>query len=176
MSAATAIKPTDERYTPSWLVDLVKRALGPIGFDPCTSKDNPVGASSWCCLPTYDGLSVEWCEQQRIGHGGTVWVNPPFSKLRAWAGKVVSESVACDGIVMLTPVDPSTEWYSHLFAHADVAAQLHDRVKFIAPSNQAQLPNVAMQPTMLWYFGRRVKAFCAGFEGKAHMFFPGVLR
>jgi len=176
VSAAAKLKPTDQRFTPAWLLDLVKRSLGPIGFDPCTTRDNPAGASAWCHLPTYNGLDVDWAQQQEIGRGGCVWVNPPFSQLSRWVVRVVEASVSCTDIMLLTPVDPSTEWYSHLFQHADLAIQLHDRVKFVAPSDQTQLANVAMQPTMLWYFGSRVKAVVTTFEGRAHMFFPGVVR
>lgn len=169
---ALNLRPTDERYTPRVVLDPLVQALGAIAYDPCTMAANPVGATSFSALPE-NGLEQDWNARAQ---GGLTWVNMPFSKMRVWTRACVEQADRGAELAILTPVDPSTDWYATLFARADIAAQLGKRVRYIAPADQPAINCGAMQPTMIWYIGPRVAAFIRAFEGRAHFIVPGLLR
>ena len=60
----------DERYTPSWLIDLVSEVLGEIDVDPAADPNKRVPAKNHFTLED-DGLSQPW--------SGSVYLNPPYS-------------------------------------------------------------------------------------------------
>ena len=60
----------DERYTPSWLIDLVVEVLGEIEVDPAADPKKRVPARNHFTLED-DGLAHPW--------SGTVYLNPPYS-------------------------------------------------------------------------------------------------
>ena len=67
---------SDDAYTPEWVLDLAKRALGGvIDLDPCADPERRVPARRHFTLAD-DGLSEPW--------HGTVWLNPPYSDTTAW--------------------------------------------------------------------------------------------
>lgn len=162
------VKETDERYTPRWLLDLVVSALGPLAYDPCTAPHNPAGALMFAYLPTTDGLETSWSNR-----GGVVWVNPPFSpgNLAKWANKCAIEADQGVEIVLLTPVDPSTGWYSMLSYAAPLALALKRRPEYGKPDGA--FGATAKQPAMLWYFGHRAKHFARCMAEHAHTWVPG---
>jgi hypothetical protein len=161
------IKDTDERYTPRWLLDIVISALGPLAYDPCTAPHNPAGAIRFACPPV-NGLETSWQDR-----GGVVWVNPPFSNgnLAKWANKCAVEADYGVEIVLLTPVDPSTGWYSSLSYAAQLAAALKRRPEYGKPDGA--FGATAKQPAMLWYFGHRTKHFARCMAEPAHCWVPG---
>lgn len=166
------VKETDERYTPRPLINLITAALGPIFYDPATTKDNPVGARAFSALPE-NGLLQDW---KRRARGGLTYVNSPFSvgNLPQWAGKVVDEARGGLEIVQLTPVDPSTDWYEVLVEHANLLLGLKERQKYDKPAGEVAFNAGAMQPAMLWYFGARARQFARAMAPYAHASLPGV--
>lgn len=163
------VKESDERYTDPVLIGLIVAALGPIAYDPCTTKDNPVGAREFSALPD-NGLMQDW---KRRARGGLTFVNSPFStgNLLTWSEKVRDEARGGLEIVQLTPVDPSTEWYAVLHEHANLILGLKKRQKYGKPGQA--FTNVAMQPAMLSYFGARGRMFARAMAPHAHASLPG---
>src|SRR6478609_4230979 len=52
--------PNNTQFTPSYILDPVRVDLGGvIGLDPCTTPDNPVGATRFY-TPVEDGLARSW--------------------------------------------------------------------------------------------------------------------
>lgn len=76
------------RPTPSWLLDIFEG-----WYDPCPL--NP----DWIL----DGLGTNWPD-------GT-YINPPYKDIKKWVAKAISSGVM---VVMLLPVDVSTEWFAML--------------------------------------------------------------
>ena len=75
-SAVSTRGTSDDAYTPDWVLDIVKRALGGIiDLDPCSDPQRRVPARRHFTLAD-DGLSEPW--------HGTVFVNPPYSDTTAW--------------------------------------------------------------------------------------------
>jgi len=164
---APSTKETDERTTPAWILDIVCEALGEIEYDPCTTAANPTGARFFTCLPD-NGLEWAW-----EFYKGLVWVNPPFStgNIKRWANKACDSAADGAEIVMLTPVDPSTEWFTTLSRDALLAAGLKRRPEYGKPGKA--YGQVAKQPAMLWYFGHRVKLFARAMQAHAECWIPG---
>lgn len=65
----------DNWCTPEVVLERVRR-IAPIGLDPCTTVDNPVGAWRYY-TPFEDGLASPW------DGFGLVFVNPPYSQMKA---------------------------------------------------------------------------------------------
>lgn len=166
------VKASDERYTARPLINLITAALGPIMYDPCTTKDNPVGARAFSALPE-NGLEQDW---KRRARGGLTYVNSPFStgNLERWGSKVVDEARGGLEIVQLTPVDPSTDWYEVLVDQANLLLGLKERQKYGKPAGEVAFDAGAMQPAMLWYFGARARQFARAMAPYAHASLPGV--
>jgi len=164
------VKPTDRRFTPLWLVDLVRDALGPIALDPCTEPNNPTRAERFFTAAD-DGLVHDWRE---ASGGGVIWVNPPFSEMLRWSDKVQSEAHAGCEIVMLTAIDSTTRWFSRLNMRADIAAPLKRRLKFGFPAEDIQPKSAANAACMLWYFGKRDVEFLRVFRDHSHPYVPGA--
>ena len=97
---------SDERYTPRQeLYDPLNRVFR-FDLDPCTTQDNPLDTYNYF-TKEHDGLAQSWGKL-------SVFVNPPYSQMRAWAVKAVQ--AAADGafVAFLIPSDPSTEAFQVL--------------------------------------------------------------
>ncbi len=79
----------DNWKSPNWISELFKDF-----FDPC-----PLNAKE-------NGLLIEWKDRS--------YVNPPYSKPKPWVKKAIEERDKGRMIVMLLPVDTSTEWFRML--------------------------------------------------------------
>lgn len=80
----------DSTATPKWLYDTLNNEFH-FDFDPCPLN------------PTFDGLSIPW--------GKCNYVNPPYSDKVSWIIKSLREYVNGNIVVMLLPVDTSTNWF-----------------------------------------------------------------
>lgn len=118
---------TDERYTPPWLVEKIRRTLGGIELDPCTCDEAQkiVAADRYYTIED-DGLSQEWT-------ASTLYLNPPYSGPRPWIEKWKDQSSrdpkqrSC----VLVRLAFATRWSKILYDHGDVAVFLWDRVRFL---------------------------------------------
>lgn len=161
--------------TPKWLLDLV-REVNHIGFDPCTTEDNPVGAPAYCtpvglfCLDvagrvgstkvaSTDGLATPW------GSDGLVFANPPYSRKEspAWADKIAHEAALGTEIIALLPARVDTSWWhNHIAANADAVCFLRGRPRHVDAAGNAD--GAGKFPSAVAYFGDRVKVFARVFS------------
>lgn len=150
---------TDERYTPAWVLDVV-RSYAPIACDPCTTRDNRVGADTYYALPD-DGLHSAW----RPKADGVVWVNPPYSRgqLPRWVDRMVTAAVVDDSeIIALLPSDLGSRAGQRVAASADALCFIAGRLVFDGPPGY-DVRTGAKQPSILAYWGERSKKFAAHF-------------
>jgi hypothetical protein len=101
LSSRLAAGARDDWQTPGSVLTRVNRLGGIAGggcrwitLDPCSAPDNPTGATSWVWPPDGDGLALNWLDHMRgvIGGPGLVFVNPPYSQMKAWAAKIAHEA------------------------------------------------------------------------------------
>lgn len=141
---------TDQRFTPSRVLDAV-RSFAPIGLDPCTTPDNPVGAEIWHDGASHGcGLSCPWV----CAAGSVAFVNPPYSRgqLPKWADKARHEWHA-NGTesILLVPADTSTASTQFLLRHATAVAFWRRRLRFAGAAGVS----AAKFASALFYFGER---------------------
>lgn len=113
---------TDEWATPKGFIRPLAEAVGGFDLDPCSGAEDKPHAENVYTVED-DGLAQEWF--------GAVWVNPPFSDKAKWIQKAIEETNRgnADLVVVLLPVDTSTEWFHDLVSNAVVHA-------FIGPGRQ----------------------------------------
>jgi hypothetical protein len=110
VGAADVAGTSDDCYTPHWIFN----AAGLV-FDMDVSA--PVDPDRRTCpatrylTPIEDGLSQPW--------EGLVWMNPPFSNLRAWVERFASHGC---GLALVPPGRKETYWMGHLMRAADAMA------------------------------------------------------
>jgi ParB family chromosome partitioning protein len=111
-----ADRTADERYSPAWVIDAVRRVMGGIDLDPasCRQANETVRADRYYTRET-DGLTKPW--------NGRVFLNPPFSLgLRAWTAKLTAEIEAgrVEQAVVVAPTDMlvhlADRWFSTLIS------------------------------------------------------------
>jgi hypothetical protein len=121
---------SDLRLTPQWLLDVARDLFrGHIGFDPCNHPSNPTQAQAFLCSEDGDDGKVS-----RWNH--RAWCNMPYSDIRPWAEKAVRESRSgTDAILLLTPDDCRTKWYSFLIDNTDAHCRIRRGVGFLRPAD-----------------------------------------
>ena len=125
MSAKLAIKKlntSDDFLTPPELVE----AMGLFDLDPCGShrQERPLARRCYR-FPEDNGLLLPW--------KGSVFVNPPFSELKAWVGRFILHG---DG-VMLCPARVEVAWFWHLWSHSDAIFFSKGPIKYICPNGSS---------------------------------------
>lgn len=116
-------RPSDERLTPP---EVWKPLNGLFNFtlDPCTSADNPLAVPVFYTEED-DGLTKSWADQK-------AFVNPPYSKIAAWAQKACWEaSIANCFVAFILPNDATTAAYKWLEQSAWGSWRPPFRVKFL---------------------------------------------
>lgn len=111
----------DDHPTPEWL-----RKFFRDWFDPCP------------LTPSFDGLVIDWEDP--------TFANIPYSRecVAKWVEKAIQESQRGVRVVLLTRVDPSTEWWLKLIASGARVACFFHRIKFTGSGS----PNFA---SALWF-------------------------
>jgi phage N-6-adenine-methyltransferase len=143
----------DDWQTPEHVLMRV-RSIGPIGLDPCTTIDNPVGARTYC---DGDGLKLHWGHE--ADGRGLVYCNPPYSQIGAWTDKIVTEAVGGAEIVSLVAARPDSKWFYRLvWDSAQAVCFWKGRLRFVGAPSSAPFPSAVV------YHGRRQWAFEAAFH------------
>jgi hypothetical protein len=115
--------PNQSQFTPSYVLEPVRAALGGIGLDPCTSADNPVKADRFYCPPA-DGAAEPW-------DADTIFVNPPYSKARErWVRRCAEAGYAGSAVVLLMPAATDTRIFQFALRTASAVVFIQGRVKF----------------------------------------------
>ena len=90
---------SDERYTPSWIIDGAKAVMGGIDLDPasCAAANERVGAARYYDTDM-DGLAQPWA--------GRVFTNPPYSNCSRWIERLAAEvqNGRVTQVVLLCPI------------------------------------------------------------------------
>ena len=138
----------DEHYTPKWLVDAARSAMGGIDLDPasCELANQTVQAARFYSK-VEDGLSRPW--------RGTVWLNPPFSNQRAWIEKGVAEFEA-GNLEQIAILFQNTHFYTVQSQVVSALFLSSERIKFGRPNGEETSP--AYGASVL-YLGARQDAF-----------------
>jgi ParB family chromosome partitioning protein len=158
---------SEEWYTPSWLLNRIRRVLGGvINLDPasCAIANERVRADRFY-TKEQNGLALPWL-------ANTVYLNPPFGKVGresiagAWADTFFTKYCAgeFEAGVLLTRAACGTGWFSK-YARTQVCMVLDDRVQFMEPTGS----NKAGQTvgTALFYVGPNPALFVEQLEDKA---------
>lgn len=126
---------SDEWETPQDLFDDLNKEFK-FRVDVCATKDNykcPLYFS-----PEIDGLKVDWSPWY------SVWCNPPYSNIAAWAKKCSEH----DGLaVMLVPARTDTRWF-----HEYCYNKPHVELRFIKGRLRFSGAGSAPFPSMLVIF------------------------
>lgn len=111
--------------TPRWLIDGLCEAAGEhVRLDPCTTNENPVGATQF--FTEHDnGLEHEWTSP----HRGVVYCNPPYGDLEAWLCKAAEEYERGANIYLLGPLRPHRAWFCQYLSGIRLA--MLSPVKFV---------------------------------------------
>jgi phage N-6-adenine-methyltransferase len=156
---ARADDTTDEWYTPIHpCIDAVKEVLGSIDLDPATIAfaQARIRAARFFTKED-DGLVQQW--------SGRVFLNAPFSKIKKFVDKLVSEvqHKHVTAAIMVTHAFTDTAWW-HQAAHAATAICFTSgRVQF----EQDNGPDKKSGPQLgqsFFYFGKDVTKFRTVFE------------
>ena len=159
--------PQDEWYTPCYILEAVRDALGVIELDPFSSHE----ANKWVEAENYftieqDGFATDWSPHRRI------WLNPPCS--RGSMDKVMDKVKSLDidtRVAMLCNFDHSTKWCRRALGHFDAVVLLSKRVRFVPGAGQKSSSNSKAQAIFYkegWIDGRSGKV--GALWGLGHVF------
>ncbi|MFC6613733.1 DNA N-6-adenine-methyltransferase [Halopenitus salinus] len=121
---------TDEWATPPDFLRPLAEAVGGFDLDAAAgAEESPIAESVY--TEADDGLVQPWF--------GTVWVNPPYSGMKEWTDKVVSELYRddVDTILYLCKGDTSTDWWHTALAEASAIGMIDHRLSFGEDPNSA---------------------------------------
>lgn len=117
-----ASDPAQVAITPPYLIEPLRALLGEIALDPCSTPDNPLGATTFY-FPPADGLSLPWDR-------GPVYCNPPYGKAREpWVHRCIVES-ASKQVVLLMPAATDTLVFQRAVDAATSVLFVRGRLKF----------------------------------------------
>ena len=122
-------KITDDWATPNYIYG---QAMVKGMFDPC-----PLFSS-------VDGLKTEW--------GNINFVNPPYSKLKAWIEKSIEQAKKGKKVTLLIPARTDTKAFKMLFEYGSTITLISGRLRFneanCAPSMLVELTGGGSQKTI----------------------------
>lgn len=109
--------------TPQWLVERIREAFGGvIDLDPCTTPENPVGATRFIAPPN-DGILPVWGAP-----GRKIYINQPYGRtIHHWTDKAVnaaSPSYSGASIILLVPARTDSAWFHRLVTAHETRAVL----------------------------------------------------
>jgi phage N-6-adenine-methyltransferase len=106
-------------------------------LDPCADDVNHKCENYY--TEQTDGLKQPWAKF------GTIFVNPPYSDIKAWVRKTYEESQLLteldDRAVMLIPARTDTTWWHDYIIKSERIVFLKGRVKFGDSKNSAPFPS-----------------------------------
>lgn len=158
---------SDEHYTP---LEIVKAVLdcfdGCISLDPCSnSHTSPNIPSERLFTIDDDGLTKLWGAE-------TLYMNPPYSKVKPWLKKLLSEYHAGNvhEAIALVKADTSTQWFKELFQHSTAICFVDHRLKFLTDKDQGS----ATFASAAIYFGQNADNFKQAFQSLGRCIVTGT--
>ena len=144
----------NEWYTPPFIIEAARQAMGGIDLDPASSaKAQEAVKAGTCFTIDDDGLSKPW--------DGRIWLNPPYSKdlVSRFVDKLIYE--APEQACILVNNATETAWGQSLLKDADAVCFISSRLKYLSPGG---IKNTPLQGQMVCYFGDNAHSFEAEFE------------
>jgi len=130
-------KTTDERYTPKYLIEIIKQSLGNIDFDPTTNNLNQVGATQYFTVKE-NCLIRKWAKVE------TAYMNPPFSNslpfLQKWHESYLNRYFK-RGITLTLAGAVFNKRTQDLFKSANFLIIPKGRIEFEFPDNESRSGN-----------------------------------
>lgn len=149
----------DDWQTPDRVLDCVHEMTAVIGLDPCAGHDTDHAVTNWC-WPGSNGLVNLWTGK------GLVYVNPPYSDLKNWMGKVIHEAGEGAEIVMLLPARTDTIAFQMGLRWSTAVCFIAGRLKYL--DHGKPVKNSAPFPSCVLYFGNRWASFVDAFSPLGH--------
>lgn len=136
-------KKSDEWGTPIDFYNKLNKLFGPFTLDPCASDENHK-CDKYYTIET-NGLEQSW-------EGETVFVNPPYSDIKAWIKKSIEETKKPNTkVVLLIPARTDTKYFHELIVlNAKEVYFIKGRLKF--SDGSTGLSNSAPFPSMIVVF------------------------
>lgn len=134
LDAFMARDTTNEWYTPSALVEPARFLMGGIDLDPASCPEaNRVVRAERFHVKRDDGLARPW--------HGRVWCNPPYSRIAAFAAKLVREDALgnVEAAVLLCNASTDAAWFADLAERYPVLFS-RGRVRFWRTDREANAP------------------------------------
>ena len=129
----------DEWLTPPRIL----MALGTFDLDPCAPTVRPWPTARFHIAPPTNGLTAKW--------SGRVWLNPPFSQVAQWIGRLASHG---DGIALVT-ARTSTRWFQDIaWKRAHSALFLRGKPRFFRVDGTPAASDIG-SPVVLFAFGEK---------------------
>lgn len=149
----------NEWYTPAWIIEAARTAMGSIDCDPASSStaNQTVKAETFFTAED-DGLGNRW--------DGNVWLNPPYSKelIGRFVEGVIERYHAGEVRQACVLVNNATEtiWGQALIEASAAVCFLNSRVKFLRPDGSTGAP---LQGQMVCFLtSQYVNAFTDAFS------------
>lgn len=121
----------DEWYTPSYLIEAARSAMGSIDLDPasCDIAQEVVRAGKYY-TKSDNSLALPW--------HGNVWMNPPYSIPQAFTRKAITEYTEgrITQAVILVNNCTETEWFHDLMRSTTAICLLRRRAAFWYPNRR----------------------------------------
>lgn len=126
---------SDEWFTPQAIFDGLNQEFH-FTLDPCATDQNHKCDKYYTIAE--DGLSQDWSSE-------TVFVNPPYSKIKDWVVKCSTESKKPNTtVVMLIPARTDTRYFHDYIYHKAEIRFIKGRLKFGDSKNSAPFPSMVV--------------------------------
>ena len=126
---------SDEWGTPQDFFNKLDRVYN-FTLDPCATAENTKCKKFY--TPEENGLEKDW-------EGETVFVNPPYSKIKDWTIKAYREGQKLHTtVVMLIPSRTDTRWWHQYCMNADKIYFVKGRLKFEGGNHCAPFPSAVI--------------------------------
>lgn len=148
----------NEWYTPPYIIELARAAMGGIDTDPATSEiaNRTVGASLIYTIDE-DGRAQKWA--------GRVWMNPPYAQPLvgdfAEAATAKYASGEYEQACILVNNATETKWFCRILEEAAAVCFPKSRIRFLDPMGN---PGAPLQGQAIIYLGNLVQEFVDEFS------------
>jgi len=157
LAGNVAPRDSDSWFTPKKYIDLVNKSIGSIDLDPFSSQQaNEVIRAKRFFDENTDAFKQTWFEK-----GGTVFMNPPYSRqlinaavdlfIKNWQQGAITE-----GIVLVNNAT-ETKWFQQLLRESSAICLVSKRIAFENRDGKHVSGNTRGQAFL--YFGKKVGNF-----------------
>lgn len=147
----------NEWYTPKYIIEAARKAMGCIDLDPATSLlANETVMAEQIFTKEDNGLIKTW--------NGNVWINPPYSQplISQFSEKIIFELPNIKQACVLINNATETTWFQNMLIECNCVCFLKSRVKFIDMNGIAS--GAPLQGQAVIYFGEDVNLFYFNFK------------